>query len=623
MLRNQNIICISSIDWDFIWQGHQEIMSTLAKNGNRVLFIENTGVRPPSIRDIPRLRKRFRDYFKGIKGIREEIHNLYIFSPIVLPFPYARIARLINRIILLPTLNRWMKVLDFADPIIWTFLPTGIALDIIYNINKKLLIYYCIDNFVVSSASAKKIRATERKLLKLADAVFVTSRALYDYCSQHSNKVDIFPFGVNIDNFEKARIIDTQIPAELRNIKKPIIGYVGGVHKWIDQKLVRALAERHPEHSLVFVGPLQADVSILSGVNNIYFLGNKKHRELPNLIKYFSLAMIPYRITEYTKNVYPTKLNEYLAMGKPVVSTALPEIEIFNQKYRDIVYVGRNSEEISGSISRALKEDNETLRRRRIEVAHDNGWQRRIEQMSNIIEKTAERKMLDNEARWKESLLIFYRTTRRRIVRFATIAAITYLRLFYTPFSWYLAEPLRIAQAPQKADAIVVFAGGVGESGRAGQGYEERVGYAVRLYKQGYAQHLVFSSGYVYVFEEPLVMRALAVSLGVPSQAIVLEDRAGNTYENVKFSKEILAARGWEKALVVSSPYHMRRVDLVSKKVAPEIDFVYTPIPQSHFYRRAIRPESKRVYKQINLRQIKALLHEYLGIVYYWWKGWI
>jgi hypothetical protein len=82
MIRNQDIICISSIDWDFIWQGHQEIMSTFAKNGNRVLFIENTGVRTPGLRDVSRIRARLKNWFKGVKGIRKEADNLYVFSPL-------------------------------------------------------------------------------------------------------------------------------------------------------------------------------------------------------------------------------------------------------------------------------------------------------------------------------------------------------------------------------------------------------------------------------------------------------------------------------------------------------------------------------------------------------------
>ena len=76
MLKNQNIICISSIDWDFSWQGHQEIMSTLARNGNRVLFIENTGIRTPNIKDFSRIKERILNWYKGTKGFRKQQENL-------------------------------------------------------------------------------------------------------------------------------------------------------------------------------------------------------------------------------------------------------------------------------------------------------------------------------------------------------------------------------------------------------------------------------------------------------------------------------------------------------------------------------------------------------------------
>src|SRR6267143_2774733 len=117
MISGQNILCISSIDWDFIWQGHQEIMSTLAARGNRVLFLENTGVRPPRLSDIPRLRNRVRNWWRGTKGFREERQNLFVFSPMVLPFPYSRVAQLINGRVLRQALRRWMRATGFHSPI--------------------------------------------------------------------------------------------------------------------------------------------------------------------------------------------------------------------------------------------------------------------------------------------------------------------------------------------------------------------------------------------------------------------------------------------------------------------------------------------------------------------------
>src|SRR3989338_101715 len=111
MLKNKNIICISSIDWDFIWQGHQEIMTTFAKSGNRVLFIENTGVRTARLKDMPRIKNRLKNWFSGVSGIRKETQNLYIYSPLLLPFPYLRIAILINRFLVLSLLKKWIRIM--------------------------------------------------------------------------------------------------------------------------------------------------------------------------------------------------------------------------------------------------------------------------------------------------------------------------------------------------------------------------------------------------------------------------------------------------------------------------------------------------------------------------------
>ena len=90
IVRRQDVLCISSIDWDFIWQGHQEIMTRLAADGHRVLFIENTGVRAPNFRDLPRVRQRVRNWWRGTKGFREERPNIFVYSPLLLPCPISR-----------------------------------------------------------------------------------------------------------------------------------------------------------------------------------------------------------------------------------------------------------------------------------------------------------------------------------------------------------------------------------------------------------------------------------------------------------------------------------------------------------------------------------------------------
>ncbi|TAN59989.1 hypothetical protein EPN16_06095, partial [bacterium] len=293
MLKGHDIICISSIDWDFIWQGHQEIMSSFARNGNRVLFIENIGVRSPTFRDFPRLKKRLLSWLKSSKGFREESEGLFVYSPLILPFPYAIPARAVNRYLLLKALKRWMAAMDFHEPIIWTFLPTPGALDIIDNIPKKLLVYYCIADFNELADKPSRISKTENELIKKCDLVFAQGSILAEKCRRFNANVSIFPFGVNTEVFENAKqAVGAGHP--ISGIKRPVIGYIGGIHRHIDFKLLRFLAEKNPGWSIMLVGPVQADISEIKGLENIVLCGKKDFSELPSYINSFDVCIIPY-----------------------------------------------------------------------------------------------------------------------------------------------------------------------------------------------------------------------------------------------------------------------------------------------------------------------------------------
>lgn len=623
MLKNKNIICISSIDWDFVWQGHQELMSLFAKADNCVFFIDNTGARMPRLKDIPRIKKRIFNWIKGVKGIRKEMDNLYIFSPILFPFPYSTVFKKINAAVLMSIIRAWMKVFNFNSPIIIVFLPTPLSLYMVNRIEyRDLLIYYCVDRFSSAPGVSKKIKKSEQRFFEQSDLVFAVTDTLRQDCLRFRDDVQTLYFGVDIDKFIKVRN-EGRIPDEVSGLGKPIIGYIGGVHHWIDFELIDRIASLHPEYSIVMVGPIQTS-NPFSKRKNIYLLGQKGHEEIPYYINAFSVCIIPYRLTPYTLVGRPTKLNEYLIMGKPVVSTNLPEVESFSHANGDIIEVADTHEGFIKAIERSLTQDSPAKARQRIEVAKRYSWTSIAERMSNIIENKIFSRRQEKKMRWKDILADFYAHAQKKLSKVILLAAGFYMLIFYTGFVWILAEPLKVRADLVKADAVVVFAGGVGESGKAGQGYEERVQYAVELYKQGYASNLIFSSGYIYAFKEPIVMKALAVSLGVPENAIILEDKATNTYKNVKFTKDILEKKGWSKALLVSSPYNMRRVSLVALKIAPKIKFVYSPIPQSRFYAHGIiGPHGEKLWKKISLDQIKGIIHEYLGIIYYWLKGYI
>jgi len=612
MARRPDILCISSIDWDFIWQGHQEIMSRLAADGHRVLFIENTGVRPPRLSDLPRLRHRLRNWQRSTKGFREERPNLFVHSPIVLPLPYSRAARWLNTKVMLRSLGRWMRATGFSRPIAWTFLPTPLARDLMAALDPALTIYYCIDDFASSSSEARKIRASEQALFRDADLVFVTSHRLKDRALEQRPDVHVFPFAVNLAGFERVRNSGDALPEDLLALNRPIAGYVGGLHQWFDQDLVAATARSMPDVSFALIGPLQVDIAKLQGIPNVHLFGQRSHADVPRYVKGFDVGLVPYRITEYTANVYPTKLNEYLVMGKPVVATDLAEIRRFNSDHGQIVNVGATAGEYAAAIRTALAAATASEVSRRQEVAAANSWERRLEAMTALIDEAIGRR--DTSATgWEDRLRRLYRVTRRRTVEIVAALALVYLVVFQTPAVWWLASPLRLSAPPQAADAIVVFAGGVGESGRAGGGVQERVTQAIDLYRAGYAPRLVFSSGFVFAMREAEVMKALAVTNGVPADAIVLEESAKSTYDYVVNTRRILDANGWRRILLVSSPYHMRRAMLTWHKMAPEIAVTPTPAPQSQFYDHR---------RGASLEQIRGLLHEVGGIIQYWWRGW-
>ena len=125
---------------------------------------------------------------------------------------------------------------------------------------------------------------------------------------------------------------------------------------------------------------------------------------------------------------------------------------------------------------------------------------------------------------------------------------------------------------------------------------------------------IIFSSGYTYTYNDAENMQLIALSMGVPGGDIILEQNANSAYENIIFSKAILDKNNWDRILLVSSPYNMRRAYFVFNKWGKDIDVLYNPVEKCQFYDRA---------EGIKLEQIRAIMHEYLGIIYYWFKGYV
>jgi glycosyltransferase involved in cell wall biosynthesis len=381
-----DVICFSSIDWDLLWQGHHEIAVTLAARGHRVLFVENTGVRHPGLRDMPRLRQRIRNWRRGVRGFRQERENLVVYSPLLLPFPYSSVARRVNHALLLRALRSWGGPAGSGQAIVWTFLPTPLVHDLIRGLEPALSIYYCVNDFASSSRAAVRITPSETRLFEEADLVFASSETLRARAAQSGDDVHLFPFGVDFRMFQEARRT-AALPEDLRPFPRPLVGYLGGVHRWVDQDLLAAVAARMPEASFVLVGPVQTEVSRLARSPNVHLVGARPHTEVPGYIKGFDVGLVPYRLAPYTADVYPTKLNEYLAMGIPVVATDLPAIRRFNAEHGPVVAMAHDTDAFAAAIREALKERAPCAIERRIEVARANRWDERIARMLSLVEE--------------------------------------------------------------------------------------------------------------------------------------------------------------------------------------------------------------------------------------------
>lgn len=610
-LHSETIVCVSSIDWEFNWQGHQEVMSAFAEQGNTVLFIENTGIRVPSLKDLPRLGARLANWRRHVGGIRKIRERLWVCSPVILPFPYSRLASTINRFLLYRTIREWLRLLGSKKPILWTFLPTRITLDLMDMLDPELVVYYCIADFEKVGPS-RKVRQTQETLLKRTDVVFAQGELLARRCRPFVSKVSIFPFGIRPELFERPGL--AEVPEELAGIPRPRIGYVGALQRHVDFELLGTLADRHPDWSIVLVGPSQEPAEGLRQKRNVFWLGSQPHEKIPHQMAHFDVCLIPYCLNPYTQTVYPTKLHEYLSLGKPVVSTALPEVLQIARANSDLVRIAEGPSQFEAQVQEALEEKDPALKELRRAAARTHSWSSRIDAMSRILEEALWTKRRARSEGWNWILHRASRRWMRRALLLLAVALCAQLVLLQTPLLWWAASPLRLSDSPREADAIVVFAGGVGESGRAGEGYLERVKQAVQLYQEGYAPEILFLSGFTRTFHETDLMAMLAGSLEVPPSAILRETRVRSTLDYVLRVRETARQRNWKRILLVTSPYHGRRADLTFRRNAPELQVVHTPAHESGYYVQR---------GAVTSRQLRGILHEFLGILYYWLKGWV
>jgi glycosyltransferase involved in cell wall biosynthesis len=409
MITGRNIIITSSIDWDDQWQAPQELALRLSKAGNRVFYIDNTGVRSPGFRDRKRIVRRLKHWWAALRehSIRCVAPDLWVHSPLVLPPFGSAIRRYFNRHFFLPLIGKTARRLRMTDPIIWTFLPTDTTLGVVdlLSSSNSSVVYYCAGDFAQLTTCSEQLGRNEAELVKRSDVVFTICEELAKHCRQWNRNVHVFPYGVNLRAFplQNADLADASAlkhddssrvrQSSLERLDLPagngnkIIGYVGGWHRHVNVDMLVAMVRARPAWSWVFIGSTEISLTDFAGLQNVYFLGQLPHSDLYRYLRTFDVCIVPYRRSAYTETVVPSKINEYLAMGKPVVSTDLPMVCDFNARHGVIVTREEHAEKFLEGIEHALSSANDdTLIARRRAVARQADWETRLKSMSELID---------------------------------------------------------------------------------------------------------------------------------------------------------------------------------------------------------------------------------------------
>jgi glycosyltransferase involved in cell wall biosynthesis len=381
----------------------------LAAAGNRVLYVENTGVRSPGLQDARRVALRLKRWAGslGSRGVREVAPNIHVCSPVVLPPFGPRWRREANRRLFLPLLLRTAAKLGMRDPLVWTYLPNDTTVELIRLQRRRGscgLVYYCVADFTQLTPHVEQLEKSENEIVASSDVVFTNCMELSRKFEPLNPNVHVFPFGVNLDAFPydhqpPGSIVgsnghgrlprDSGAAAFIGQLPKPVIGYMGGMHRHVDFGLIREMALRRPDWSWVCVGALQAALGDLDGLPNVHLTGERPHSELVDYVRQFDVCIVPYVNSTYTATVVPTKINEYLAVGKPVVSTALPPVCDFNNEHRILITAAAEPESFLTAIAQALAmPDDERTRLRRRRVAELGDWGARFSEMCGLIEES-------------------------------------------------------------------------------------------------------------------------------------------------------------------------------------------------------------------------------------------
>jgi UDP-galactopyranose mutase len=357
-----DIVCFSHLRWDFVFQRPQHLLTRLSKK-YRIFYIEE-----------PVFDATHTHNHVSMRNERVTVVVPHLAA-------HERAERISLQKTLLSQLWHDYSIRDFC---FWYYTP--MALPFTRHMNPKVVVYDCMDELANFKFCPPELTSLENELFDRADVVFTGGHSLYRAKKDRHANVHAFPSSIDKAHFMKARKAGED-PADQASIPYPRIGFFGVLDERFDADLIDQVAAQRPDWHFVLIGPVvKIDPATLPKRTNIHYLGGKSYTELPEYIRGWQVAMIPFALNESTKFISPTKTPEYLAAGKPVISTAIDDV-VSPYGEEGLVHICHNPADFINQAQTELSNDDPaSWLGRADEFLQDQSWDKTCAAMDEILQ---------------------------------------------------------------------------------------------------------------------------------------------------------------------------------------------------------------------------------------------
>jgi glycosyltransferase involved in cell wall biosynthesis len=368
-------------------------MRKFARAGNKVVFVNSISMGLPSLghKDLlPRIKRKLGSYSKLA---RQTTEGITVVSPASLPFFGSAASRKVNRHLLGTQIRRLARSRGLTKPVLWIAIPT--AAEMIGTLGESAVVYHVSDKYDANTMDHATDPATIRTLhehaIDAADLIFYSGRKLFNEATRGCERSYLLEQGVDFEHWRRVGDGSVEVAPEIARIPRPRLGYFGAIEPWlVDQELIKRAARERPDWQWVFIGNRSRGLEI-DELPNTHFLPPVAYADLPSYAAGFDVCVLPWETEQsFTSYGSAIKVREYLATGKPVVISPLPEYE----PMRDVLRIARTRDDFIRLVEEALVESDVMAGVRRQAAVASGTWYARAEWVSDLIESVLTAKEL-------------------------------------------------------------------------------------------------------------------------------------------------------------------------------------------------------------------------------------